>query len=362
MAKRVNVIPRATPRKVKVYRGRDRRRKPVLLVVLCVLLAVALLLAALFFIFPDFIVHINDGGVRIEWPWDKKPPAAEPAVSPSVPVVIIETPTPPPSPTPPVEEEKPRSLWVPMADLGDVEKLEGLKALAVENGINDIVVEIKNKNTDKSKADAEVLTATVEFFKDSGLTLTAAFPVFLDNETPFMKPPSDAVVIKKNGVNWIDSNRDRWLDAHEETTRRYVIDYVLWVKKQGFERMLLQNVSFPYTGSPAAYKPEGRMESISLFLDELADAADGLWLAAVVADETISQGVYELAGQSLEKFEETFDTLYYEVTSETLAPLEKAIPILAADMPELDGWLAEGEKGYLILSADGKYTNLTSEP
>lgn len=346
----------------KAYRGRSHRGVSVL-VVFIVVLAVAALVV---FVLPEYLVYTDDG-VRLEVPifgWGaSSSPADGLSPSPSVSMdIIINTPTQTPSVTPsptPTPVPKPRSIGIPLAVLKKTEKLKAIKDFALAAGISDIVIEIKD--AEGEAAEPALLEEAAELLRHPSLTLTARISAFRDNKITRTTEGKTYGVKHTSGVNWLDGSGNRWINPYIPEARQFVIDCVLKARDAGFERILLDDVSFPYRGSLSKinYGENATISHISAmntFLDELAARTDGLTLSAVILEDTLSSGQHPEAGQELGKFRQVFDELYYYVPDDMSGLLDEGIPIFSASSEELRQRLGQAEAtGYLVVSEDGEF-------
>lgn len=344
----------------KAYRGR-RRRGGVLVAVLLVVIALA---AAAFFVLPEYLVYTEDG-VRLDLPFlqaDSSPSPSRPQTPAQI-EVVVETPPallPPsasPSPSPSPEPEAAYALSVPMEMIGRPDQLLTLKDFALEAGINEIVLEVKNIQGEL--ADPAETAASVALLSEPGLTLTARLSAFRDNTITTQEGTFG--VKHTSGVNWLDRNRLRWINPYIPEARQYVIDCVLACRDAGFERVLLDNLCFPYFGSLSAigygeHATVSHVSAMNTFLDELSARTEGLRLSAVVLEETLVSGSHSEAGQELATIQSTFDRIYYYVPDGADELLDGAVPIFSAADAGLRERLAQaGESGYCVISENGEF-------
>ena len=347
----------------RAYRGRGHRGISVLVILVLVLMAAVLII----FVLPDYLVYTAQG-VRLDIPvfgWGSSPSSSRQAeVSPSVSLnLIIDTPPSVPSTTPsptPAAPSKPRSIGIPLGFLKETEKLKLLKDFALAVGISDIVIEIKDANGEI--AESGLLGDAMELFGDPSLTLTARISAFKDNKITRTNEGKTYGVKHSSGVNWLDNVGGRYINPYIPEARQFVIDCVLRARDAGFDRVLLDDVHFPYYGSLSKINygenaTISHMSALNIFLDELGDQADGLILAAVLLEDTVSSGRHPEAGQELSKFKDVFDELYYYVPDDMSGLLDEGIPIFSALSGELRQRLRQAEDtGYLVLSDNGEFS------
>lgn len=357
----------------KTYHGRSQRRG--VKIALLVLLAAGL---ASFFIFvlPNYISFDSDGNISIDLPFLKNvivPPSPSPSdagVS-----IVIESPSfadpsgvspdptdDPPSPTPsiPNTAEK-KMLFIPSAKTKSVPGMTDLREKALAEGYSGIVIEYKGEGAEGETDLAmtpETARSVMEVFSGSGLELTALISACVDNEKPRMGTYTAWAVKHQSGQNFWDKNKNRWLNLYKQETGTLIIGLCRQAIEDGFDRVLLSNIGFPYLGALNTIRYDNENDqthtrAVNAFLTRLHDEMGTVALDAVLFPETARDGAEETAGQEAEAFRQTFDRLY--VFDGEIAIPSEYIPILQKTDPALESKIEAAEYGYVLYEENGIY-------
>ena len=369
------------------YRGKRGQYK-IMTGLLLLILVAGLVVGLVVFVLPDYLVTAEDGSVRVDIPflralWPSPSPVAEQPPAETFPFVEVtptrEVQTESPAPSAPVSV-LPKALWVPQEALSEPERLAGLKQTALNSEINMLVLDMKND--EGLMPEAEVLQEAVLALKADGVEVVGRLSCLLDNTVTRQLA---AVGVKHmSGVNWLDGEKNRWINLHRPEALAYVVDCIQKAVDAGVDAVLLDNLHFPY---------EGRLDSIRYgedadtpaaeALDALFDALpNSLPLYAVALPETLIEGKQEAAGQRFSRFDEVFAKLFVRIPAETAeeafaeivageggASLEKIRLVPALRMPQDGGeeglpvalrallGVAGGSKGYgyLVVDEQGAY-------
>ena len=338
--------------KYKTYYGRKKLRwlrNAIILVLAGGFLALCV------FILPDYVTYSEDG-MSIDLPFfgrtarNPSPPPPAPSPSVLVEVSISPSPTPEPSPSPtPQKAEQVRALFIPMTMLAETEALETLHDQAQSAGVNMLALEYKD--IQGSVVDEAVLAEAMTLLNRPGLTLTAVISACVDNTVPFGRNTNWAVK-HRSGVNFKDHLDRRWLNLYLSEARAFIAEQVQNAYKDGFERVLLTYVGFPHSGgaSQADYQGLddiiGSVAAVNMLLSELREAAGERPLDAWLFPETVSEGLFEAAGQDLAVFTETFDLMFTLYPDDGLS--RPFIPVIPPGG-------TEAEQGFMLYSEQGKY-------
>ncbi len=185
---------------------------------------------------------------------------------------------------------------------------------AKAQGVNDVIVELKDKNgllhyqsalasAMKAKAvaeDALDLALLVKECHDRGMTLTVKIHCFMDHTATALK--GAAVRYRTaDGALWLDDYKDRggksWLNPYSQEAKTYLTDIVHELTEQGADRVILASVRFPGGYQQDAYYGEdtqSRTECLKSFVAQAKEAtAREVWLEV---------GVWHYAAKSPEVF------------------------------------------------------------
>lgn len=345
----------------RTYRGRHKNRwTPVIVAVLLVCLA-----AFAFFFITNYITFSEDG-VVIQLPFLSKAVQSPPAETPEQTLtIIIPTPTPTSAPTPtptpvpvtpsPTPSTPGAGIVIPLSSIGKEQELRKIHDICENEGIESVIFEYKD--TQGSYPDPQKLKEALEMFPADRWERVALVSVFLDNTIP-MGPNSSWAVKHTSGVNMLDKNRNRWLNPFKQEVRAYAVELIASAFAEGFDRVLLQNVCFPYNLKSDAVKYGNvdmtKTEAINLLLSEIAaEYPAGSCVDAAILPETLS-GAYDDAGQELDRFEDTFDRLYMLMPEDTATVPGGIIPIIGFDDPGLAD-KREAVRSWVVYDPSGKY-------
>lgn len=355
--------------KYRSYHGRSRKGVSVLLAVLLIFV----IGVGLFYFAPDYLIYTEDGGVYLDLPFLRR---ATPSPSEEIPPVNVVVITPSPSPlelpgvsaSPEPQTVAVKALFVPMEKLKDPTGLDGVKNLALAAGISRLVLAYKDESGET--VDPDVLAEAMNRLGDPSLTLVAHISACLDNKVTRSKQAFGLKV--SSGVNWIDGNRNRWINLHVPEARQYIIEGIQSAKEAGFEEVMLDNLSFPVYGSLSKldfgqYASVSHTSAVNTFLEELSawlgsvpvssGGKKSFTLTAQIMPETAADGFNLEAGQQLERFQAVFDELYVSWDAEAAGPADGMIAVLDAGEPEdiLREKMRKAAGGWLIYSKTGEY-------
>lgn len=347
----------------KTYHGRKKSRW---IKTLLIVLLIGILASLCVFVLPNYITFSEDG-ISIDLPflaWMVRKPSPTP--TPPINSVIVElpsaepspSPSPSPSPTPVRKPEQVRAFFIPLTQLGNPDALETLRDRALSDGINMLALEYKDiRGTVVNDA---ILAQALATLSDPALTLTAVIPACVDNTIPFGSNAAWAVK-HSSGVNFKDTNENRWLNLYLPEVRDYIVQLTMSAYEAGFDRVMLTHIGFPYMGgtSQIDYDGEdltvGSIAAVNALLTNLRDAVGELPLDAWVFEGTANEGVFETAGQDLVSFSETFDRLYVTLPDDVSSVETDLIPVIPMDGADVSHKLELAEQGFLLYSETGIY-------
>ncbi|MDR3206857.1 MAG: putative glycoside hydrolase [Oscillospiraceae bacterium] len=392
------------------YRGqRHARRVGVVLLSVFALLVVSAIIALS--VLPNYLVYSEDGQASFTFAcysaWkdalsSPTPPPADFVPTPTPTPTPQPTPTPTPAPTPTPRRELPvHAVLLPLSKLTDQAALNAINALLESGQADTVVIELKAPDGTLGYSSALPLAIQAQVstpdsgaaqlirdFKAKGAYVVAKVACFKDARLP---QQIQTVGIKhSSGVNWLDGQRNRWLDPYKPDARTYLLDVMSEVAGLGADEILLDWVTFPVSGgigsiSYGADQNTPRHEGIETFLAAARETADktGVALSVVLDEQTAAEGENPVGGQRLSGLLPLADRLYlnlplsvntgerFAALTETLAPRLPAaawparlVPVLplpdrigreALDIA-LDAAGGNQGLGWLLENAKGQYT------
>ncbi|GHU93361.1 hypothetical protein FACS1894208_02720 [Clostridia bacterium] len=230
------------------YRGR-RGVARVLGILGVIVLIVAVLVGAVYFFLRDNI-HITEDGLVITLPF-LKPPSPSPSASLSPGpgddvTLIIESPSPSRTPAPP----PPAS---PSPSSPDLSKM--------------VVVELKT--VDGVLAPSDALPATATSLEDGAFAV--GYICVLKDNVETRKEEMFGLKHVTAGVNWLDANRDRWLNVINPEVRDWLAVLVGEYSKLPVDSLILDYLSYDFSG--------GHTDKIKWDEPSYGPALNALWVA-----------------------------------------------------------------------------------
>ena len=303
------------------YRGRSRRQKRLLAVVL-----VLVILAALaFLVIQNYIVYDDQGHARVELPFAKKESAPDPE-------------------TPPVTGE---DVNIDYIDNGYAPVLQPLQARLLPSAVlrqdpqatlaafneEAFAITVKRNNGAITYDTAMELPAEVEAERENSLEnlqallasdryAVARMSVFCDSY--FVRAYPDAALHWEGGDFWYDADAMAWLDPSHPQTLVYTTQLCQEYAALGFDEILLDYFSYPTTGELSAIgglTDTDRVQVLTDFVKSLrANLPENVKLSIV-----LRSAVSEEFGLSADLLAKNFDRIYLEQGADVDA-LRQSLP------------------------------------
>lgn len=287
------------------YRGRTRRQKRLLAVVL----VLVILAAIAFLVVQNYIVYDDEGHAHIQLPFsrtDGEPDPQEPSLSDGdVNIDYIDN------------EYAPRLSALYAQTLpGSALRQEPEEALATLAG-NAFVVEVKRVNGSivydtavKVPGEVEVgdiSTDALRALTDAGSYAVARLSAFCDSY--FVRAYPDAALHWEGGDFWYDADGMAWLDPSHPQTLVYITTLCQELAQLGFDEIVLDYFSYPTTGDRSVIgglEDTNRVEVLTDFVKSLrANLPEGTRLSIVLRSEAAEE-----FGLSSELLSQRFDRIY----------------------------------------------------
>lgn len=328
------------------YRGRDPKWK---ILVAVILTAVILGSAAVIFVQGN-VVFDENGTPQVHLPWQKaeSPPPEEPEEEPDLTIT---------------EPEKPtvfQTLQLSETPLTDADgeaqaQIAGCNAVAVT--VKDVKGKIYFDTTvpaaEKFIKTSSDTTAALLALNESSLHTTARLSCFLDASAS--SADVNGMGLKNTGgYLFYDGKNQNWLDPAKPAARQYLCDLAKDLAAQGFDEILLTNVSYPTEGKlkKIAYGDVDRTECFRTFLTELrAAVGEDVTLSLELPAAVLTTGADETAGLSLSALAPLVNCVYAYASEADAETLSQAVTAVAPDtvfVPELDAVPALWTGGYLF--------------
>ena len=322
------------------YRGSAYRHKRKLFILLLVLALLALIATGVFFFLQEYIIFTSEG-FRFSFS-HPTPQTTQTQFTPSN--QQLSTPSSIPSGqsvtpvTPPISPETTDKQPITSALLADVSRMNDeayraslLNALK-ERGISCVALSILGqdgmcylptdsvyaKNSNAVSPNAKALSGILAQLRAQDIRLIAIISVCKNNLTP-RAYRSGAILT--SGVTWLDHKYISWFNPYTKTVGAYLTDLLSSCKNEGFDQVILDNLSFPVDGKTDLIEyPEGQDTDRAAAIDALAQTAAqkaddlglSLGLDAYSGNENISQ-----TGQSISSLAKYFKVIYVSVNQES---------------------------------------------
>lgn len=200
--------------------------------------------------------------------------------------------------------------------------------------------------------------AALSALTESDLHVTARLSCFLDFKAS--NANVETMGLKNTGgYLFYDGRNQTWLDPAKPAARQYLCDLAKDLEAQGFDEILLTDVSYPTVGklNKIAYSEEDHTEGFRLFLTELRSALnEDTMLSIELPAEVLTTGADETAGLSLAALAPLVNAVYAETDDGSAAALSEAVTAASAEqavfVPEFDGKPTTWLGGYLLKSAE----------
>ncbi len=348
----------AGPRGYHNYRGRRSKGKTVLTVVLVLIILVALGFIRL----QRYIIYDETGRLYLELPWQKdEEPEKTPEQPDELELTIQE----------PERAQKETTAWLLAETPVTQEALTASVAshsLTSEVSYNAVAVTVKDGsgllyfNTAvpegaafaRTAADTAAALAAVTG-EDSSLHTVARLSCFHDSKAA--NADVEGMGLKNTGgYIFYDGNNTQWLDPGKEKARQYLCDLAKDLAEQGFDEILLTDVSYPTQGKldKIDYGETMKAQNLRAFLEEMGRALEpcGVTLSIELPESVILEGSDNVAGLTLSDIVPLVDRVYAATTAENAGMLRTAVEALPAEtefVPELTAPDPAWEGSSLIL-------------
>ena len=303
------------------YRGRGRRQKRLLAVVL----VLVILAAVAYLVIQNYIVYDDTGKAHIEWPFRKdepQPDTQEPAIPDNdVTIDYVDN-----GYMPHLEELHARMLPADVLRQDPQTVLDGLTESA-------FAVETKRVNGSITYTTAVAVPEQVDVAQYDTMTnlqtllagdaySIARMSVFCDSY--FVRAYPDAALCVESGSFWYDADSMAWLDPSNPQVLVYITTLCQEYASLGFDEIALDYFSYPTTGqldSITGLENVDRAQVLMDFAKSLrANLPDGMKLSIVLRSDLSAD-----FGLSADLLAENFDRVYVEDGVDTAA-LRQALP------------------------------------
>ena len=303
------------------YRGRGRRQKRLLAVVL----VLVILAAVAYLVIQNYIVYDDAGKAHIEWPFRKDAPQTD-----------TQEPTIPDG-----------DVTIDYVDNGYMPHLEALHARMLPTDVlrqdpqtvldslaeSAFAVETKRVNGSITYTTAVAVPDQVDVAQYDTMTnlqtllagdaySIARMSVFCDSY--FVRAYPDAALCVESGSFWYDADSMAWLDPSNPQVLVYITTLCQEYASLGFDEIALDYFSYPTTGrldSIAGLENVNRLQVLTDFVKSLrANLPDTVKLSIVLRSELSAD-----FGLSADLLAENFDRVYVENGVDT-AVLQRALP------------------------------------
>ena len=303
------------------YRGRGRRQKRLLAVVL----VLVILAAVAYLVIQNYIVYDDAGKAHIEWPFRKDAPQAD-TQEPVIPDGDVTIDYVDNGYMPHLEELHARML---SADVLRQDPRTVLDSLAESA----FAVETKRVNGSITYTTAVAVPEQVDVAQYDTMTnlqtllagdaySIARMSVFCDSY--FVRAYPDAALCVESGSFWYDADSMAWLDPSNPQVLVYITTLCQEYADLGFDEIALDYFSYPTTGqldSIAGLENVDRLQVLTDFVKSLrANLPDTVKLSIVLRSELSAD-----FGLSADLLAENFDRVYVESGVDTAA-LQRALP------------------------------------
>ena len=303
------------------YRGRGRRQKRLLAVVL----VLVILAAVAYLVIQNYIVYDDAGKAHIEWPFRKDAPQAD-TQEPVIPDGDVTIDYVDNGYMPHLEELHARMLNADVLRQDPRTVLDSLTESA-------FAVETKRVNGSITYTTAVAVPEQVDVAQYDTMTnlrtllagdaySIARMSVFCDSY--FVRAYPDAALCVESGSFWYDADSMAWLDPSNPQVLVYITTLCQEYADLGFDEIALDYFNYPTTGqldSIAGLENVDRLQVLTDFVKSLrANLPDTVKLSIVLRSELSAD-----FGLSADLLAENFDRVYVENGVDTAA-LQQALP------------------------------------
>lgn len=316
------------------YRGRNRGRNP-LHVIIVVLLFLLIFCVVGFFFLDPYIVY-TDNGIRLDLTFFDEGGTTAPAAS-SNPVAVVEaTPEPTLEPTP--EPQTFRAITLTQADLlaGDVldQVAEAGATAAIfdmkgDDGLLGYVSSLSMAASLGTSANNTALNEAITSLNKQDVYTVARISCYRDNLAPYN---SNAMALRTTTGNWWDNESNRWLSPAVTEVSDYLAGICRELAALGFDEILLDNCAYPTEGN-------GEIETLTNYpVEERAAQVEGLYAAvhsaladypATMLSLVVSEDAFltegNVSGQTVEQLVHYGERVWMDATQGESATYEELL-------------------------------------
>ena len=348
----------AGPRGYHNYRGRNSKGKTVLAVVLVLVILVALGFLAL----QRYIIYDETGRLYLELPWQKdQEPEKVPEEQEQLELTIQE----------PEQTRKVTTAWLeaetPVTQAALTASVSA-HTLTSEVAYNAVAVTVKDAggllyfdtavptgaSFVRTSADTAAALGAITG-ENSSLYSVARLSCFHDSKAS--NADVEGMGLKNTGgYIFYDGHNTQWLDPGKEKARQYLCELARDLAEQGFDEILLTDVSYPTEGKldKIDYGETMKAQNLRTFLEEMGRALEpyGVTLSIELPEAVVLEGSDNVAGLTLADIVPLVDRICAVTTAEKADQLRAAVETLSPEtefVPELTAPAAGWEGSSLIL-------------
>ena len=348
----------AGPRGYHNYRGRNSKGKTVLAVVLVLVILAALGFLAL----QRYIIYDETGRLYLELPWQKdQEPEKVPEEQEQLELTIQE----------PEQTRRVTTAWLaaekPVTQAALTASVSA-HTLTSETVYNAVAVTVKDAggllyfdtavpagaSFVRTSADTAAALGSITG-ENSSLYSVARLSCFHDSKAS--NADVEGMGLKNTGgYIFYDGHNTQWLDPGKEKARQYLCELARDLAEQGFDEILLTDVSYPTEGKldKIDYGETMKAQNLRTFLEEMGRALEpyGVTLSIELPEAVVLEGSDNVAGLTLADIVPLVDRICAVTTAEKADQLRAAVEALSPEtefVPELTAPAAGWEGSSLIL-------------
>ena len=348
----------AGPRGYHNYRGRNSKGKTVLAVVLVLVILAALGFLAL----QRYIIYDETGRLYLELPWQKdQEPEKVPEEQEQLELTIQE----------PEQTRRVTTAWLaaekPVTQAALTASVSA-HSLTSEVAYNAVAVTVKDAggllyfdtavpagaSFVRTSADTAAALGSITG-ENSSLYSVARLSCFHDSKAS--NADVEGMGLKNTGgYIFYDGHNTQWLDPGKEKARQYLCELARDLAEQGFDEILLTDVSYPTEGKldKIDYGETMKAQNLRTFLEEMGRTLEpyGVTLSIELPEAVVLEGSDNVAGLTLADIVPLVDRICAVTTAEKADQLRTAVEALSPEtefVPELTAPAAGWEGSSLIL-------------
>lgn len=299
----------SAPRGYNRYRGRS----PLWKKVVAVLLILVIILAVAFMVLQDRVFYDDTGTPHLPRPAGQEETSGSQPVDPGDLDITVEE----------LEPEKEPLRAVELAELPSAEEIAG----AVSAGDFDAVAVTMKDEAGRVYHTTEAQQAAVAALTGGDCRTIARVSCFLDPKAA--KADVEGRGLKNTGgYIFYDGNNTNWLDPGKPAARQYLCDLAKELADQGFDELLLTNVSYPTEGKidKIDYGEALKPAALADFLREVrAAVGEDVTISLELPAEMILSGSDPVSGIVLADLAPLADRIYAVTDDASAAALEQAV-------------------------------------